>query len=73
MVGSLVRLQVRASSDASVKQALNETEGRIAAIAAVHKRLYVSGDVGLVALDETSPASSKTWRPPCGRMAMRAR
>ena len=52
MVGSLVRLQVRASPDASVKEALNETQGRIAAIAAVHKRLYVSGDVGLVALDE---------------------
>ena len=52
MVGSLVRLQVRSSKDAAVKEALNETVGRISAIAAVHKRLYQSGDVGLVALDE---------------------
>lgn len=52
MVGSLVRLQVRASKDSAVKDALAETEGRIAAIAAVHKRLYGTGDVGLVALDE---------------------
>jgi two-component sensor histidine kinase len=52
MVGSLVRLQVRASKDPSVQAALTETQGRIAAIAAVHKRLYQSGDVGLVALDE---------------------
>lgn len=52
MVGSLVRLQVRSNTDPSVKEALTETQGRIAAIAAVHKRLYVSGDVGRVALDE---------------------
>ena len=52
MVGSLVRLQGRATDEASVKTALSETQARIAAIAAVHKRLYQSGDVGLVALDE---------------------
>jgi len=52
MVGSLVHLQARASKEPSVKEALTETQGRIAAIAAVHKRLYESGDVGLVALDE---------------------
>ena len=52
MVGSLVRLQGRASTDPSVQAALTETQGRIVAIAAVHKRLYQSGDVGLVALDE---------------------
>ncbi len=52
MVGSLVRLQGRASKEQAVKDALTETQGRIAAIAAVHKRLYESGDVGLVALDE---------------------
>lgn len=52
MVGALVRLQIRATKEASVKAALTETQGRIAAIAAVHKRLYVSGDVGLVALDQ---------------------
>jgi len=52
MVGSLVRLQARASKEIPVKEALTETQGRIVAIAAVHKRLYESGDVGLVALDE---------------------
>lgn len=52
MVGSLVHLQARASKEPSVNEALTETQGRIAAIAAVHKRLYESGDVGLVALDE---------------------
>jgi two-component sensor histidine kinase len=52
MVGSLVRLQGSASKDDSVKAALSETQSRIAAISAVHKRLYESGDVGLVALDE---------------------
>lgn len=52
MVGSLVRLQARTSKDKSVTEALSETQGRIAAIAAVHRRLYESGDVGLVALDE---------------------
>ncbi|MGE0501897.1 MAG: sensor histidine kinase [Rhizobiaceae bacterium] len=52
MVGSLVRLQGAASKDDSVKLALTETQSRIEAIAAVHKRLYASGDVGLVALDE---------------------
>ncbi len=52
MVGSLVRLQGRASNNDSVKEALSETQSRIVAIAGVHKRLYQSGDVGLVALDE---------------------
>ncbi|MBX3577769.1 MAG: CHASE3 domain-containing protein [Rhizobiaceae bacterium] len=52
MVGSLVRLQGSASKDGSVKAALTETQSRIDAVAAVHKRLYESGDVGLVALDE---------------------
>lgn len=52
MVGSLVRLQARASTESSVKDALTETQARIAAVGAVHKRLYESGDVGLVALDE---------------------
>lgn len=52
LVAALVRLQVRSSKDAAVKSALAETEARIAAIAAVHKRLYTSGNVGSVALDQ---------------------
>lgn len=52
MVASLVRLQSRSVADHAAKEALKETEARIYAIAAVHKRLYNSGDVRLVALDE---------------------
>jgi two-component sensor histidine kinase len=52
LVASLVRLQGNASKDAAVKDALSETHSRISAISSVHKRLYESGDVGLVALDE---------------------
>jgi two-component sensor histidine kinase len=52
LVASLVTLQSRAVSDQSAKDALAETEARIYAIASVHKRLYTSGDVHSVALDE---------------------
>jgi two-component sensor histidine kinase len=52
LVASLVRLQGNAHKESAVKAALNETHSRIVAIASVHKRLYESGDVGLVALDE---------------------
>jgi two-component sensor histidine kinase len=52
LVASLVTLQSKAVSDQSAKDALAETEARIYAIASVHKRLYTSGDVHSVALDE---------------------
>lgn len=52
IVASLVRLQARTSTDPAVKNALAETHVRITAVAAVHKRLYTSGDVTSVALDE---------------------
>jgi two-component sensor histidine kinase len=52
LVTSMVSLQAKGVKDASAKQALNEIQGRIYAIAAVHKRLYTSGDVRFVALDE---------------------
>jgi len=52
LVASLVRLQGNANKDEAVKAALGETQARISAIASVHKRLYESGDVGLVELDE---------------------
>ena len=52
MVASLVRLQSNALQNQAAKDALAETEARIHAIADVHKRLYSSGDVRLVALDE---------------------
>jgi two-component sensor histidine kinase len=52
MVASLVRLQSRAVTDQAAKDALAETEARIYAISSVHKRLYSSGDVRFVDLDE---------------------
>src|SRR5579859_1138935 len=52
MVASLVRLQSNALKNQDAKDALAETEARIHAISDVHKRLYSSGDVRLVALDE---------------------
>ncbi len=52
LVGALVKLQSNAVSDRAAKEALAETQGRINAIASVHKRLYSSGDVRYVSLDE---------------------
>ncbi len=52
LVASLVRLQAGASKNPDVQDVLSEIHSRIIAISSVHKRLYESGDVGLVALDE---------------------
>ena len=52
LVASLVKLQANALSDPAAKEALDETQARILAISLVHKRLYSSGDVRFVELDE---------------------
>jgi two-component sensor histidine kinase len=52
LVASFVKLQSNAVKDQAAKDALQETQGRIFAISLVHKRLYSSGDVRYVALDE---------------------
>jgi two-component sensor histidine kinase len=52
MVSSLVSLQGKALKDDAARAALKETQDRILAIALVHRRLYGSGDVGVVKLDE---------------------
>jgi two-component sensor histidine kinase/CheY-like chemotaxis protein len=52
LIASLVKLQAKVVTDESAKSALAETEARIYAIASVHRRLYSSGDVRFVALDE---------------------
>lgn len=52
LVASLVRLQSNALGDHAASKALSETEARIHAISSVHKRLYTSGNVTLVDLDE---------------------
>ena len=52
LVAALVGLQANAVKDQVAKDALGETQARIYAISLVHKRLYSSGDVRFVALDE---------------------
>jgi two-component sensor histidine kinase len=52
LVASLVRLQSNAVGDRAARDALSETEARIHAIASIHKRLYTSGNMALVDLDE---------------------
>lgn len=52
LVASLVKLQSNAMADPAARQALDETQARILAVSLVHKRLYSSGDVRFVQLDE---------------------
>ena len=52
LVAALVKLQSNAVKEEAAKDALAETQARIFAISLVHKRLYSSGDVRVVALDE---------------------
>jgi len=52
MVSALVRLQSNGIKDQVAKDALNETQGRIDAISAVHKSLYSSGDTKFVDLEQ---------------------
>ncbi|MGE3872171.1 MAG: response regulator [Parvibaculaceae bacterium] len=52
IVSSLVNMQANALTDKVAKEALAETHAQIYAIALVHKRLYSSGEIGVVGLDE---------------------
>jgi two-component sensor histidine kinase len=52
LVASLIQLQSKAVADQAAKSALDETQGRIFAISLIHKRLYSSGDVRFVVVDE---------------------
>jgi|SRR5947209_7207409 len=52
MVAALVRLQSSGIKDQIAKEALNETQGRIEAISAVHKSLYSSSDARFVDFDQ---------------------
>jgi two-component sensor histidine kinase len=52
MVSSLVGLQANTMGDTATKAVLAETQSRIQAVAMVHQRLYASGDVEAVALDD---------------------
>jgi two-component sensor histidine kinase len=52
LVASVVRLQSNVITDPVSKEALKETEARILAVAAVHKRLYTSDNARFVDLQE---------------------
>jgi two-component sensor histidine kinase/CheY-like chemotaxis protein len=51
LVAALVRMQANTVADASARAALEETQTRITAIAGIHRRLYTSDDVRVVAVD----------------------
>jgi two-component sensor histidine kinase len=51
LVGSLARLQANAVADPGAKEALEEIQVRIGAIAGVHRRLYTSENVQVVQAD----------------------
>lgn len=51
LIGALIRVQRQSVQDEAARNALDETNARIQAIAEIHKHLYTSGDVTSVALD----------------------
>lgn len=52
LVSSFISLQMRQLRDEAARSALREAQARIEAVAHVHRRLYTSGDMGQVAMDE---------------------
>ncbi|MCP1557288.1 UNVERIFIED_ORG: two-component sensor histidine kinase [Methylobacterium sp. SuP10 SLI 274] len=51
LVAALARMQTNAVTDPAAKDALEEMQARISAIAGIHRRLYTSEDVEAVELD----------------------
>jgi len=52
LVAAMVRMQANALEEPAAVRALQETQTRINAIAGVHRRLYVSEQIGLVEIDD---------------------
>jgi len=52
LVSSMISLQSKAISDKTTRDALRAAQARIEAVAQVHRRLYTSQQVGIVALDD---------------------
>jgi len=68
LVSAFVHMQASVLSDTVAKGALLETQQRIQAIAQVHRRLYSSGDVEFVSMDDYLRALivelEQTWSTP---------
>lgn len=52
LVSTFISLQLRQIADDGARNALREAQARIEAVAHVHRRLYTSGDMSTVAMDE---------------------
>ena len=52
LVSTFMSLQLRQLADEGARSALKEAQARIEAVAHVHRRLYTSGDMSSVAMDE---------------------
>lgn len=52
LVSSFISLQLRRLSDEGARNALKEAQGRIEAVAHVHRRLYTSDDMEVVRVDD---------------------
>ena len=52
LVSTFMSLQLRHLADEGARNALKEAQARIEAVAHVHRRLYTSGDMSSVAMDE---------------------
>lgn len=68
IVSTMVAMQARLLTDAKGREALQDTQRRIDAIAQVHRRLYSSNEVHSVAMDEYLAALvaelQETWSTP---------
>ena len=68
IVSTMVAMQARLLADQKAREALEDTQRRIDAIAHVHRRLYSSNDVQSVAMDEYLAALvaelEQTWSSP---------
>ncbi|QAY76034.1 sensor histidine kinase [Sphingosinicella sp. BN140058] len=68
LVSAFVHMQASLLKDGAAQQALQETQQRVQAIAHVHRRLYSSGDVEFVSMDEYLHALvaelEQTWSTP---------
>lgn len=75
LVSAFIHLQGQVLTDPAARAALVETEQRIQAIGQVHRRLYSSGDVEFVAMDDYLGALvaelEQTWSTPAAPRPLR--